>query len=87
MEKQKVALLLDQLHAELSSAGELDDVIAEKLRSAMDEIRRTLAEGNQATSQSMVQRLSEAVYHLPDSHPAIKDTVGRVADALSQMGI
>ncbi len=87
MEKQKVALLLDQLHAELSSAGELDDTIAEKLRSAMDDIKKTLNEESQATSQSMVQRLSDAVYHLPDSHPAIKDAVGRVADALSQIGI
>jgi len=87
MENQKVASLLDQLHDELASAGELDDAIAEKLRSAMDDIRKTLSDGNHAESQSMVQRLTDAVFHLPDNHPAIKDTVGRVADALSQIGI
>jgi len=87
MEKQKIASLLDQLHEELSSAGELDDVIAAKLRGSMEEIRKTLSEGNHPASSSMIQRLTDAVYHLPDSHPAIKDTVGRVADALSQIGI
>lgn len=87
MEKQKIRDLLEQLHIELSSAGELDEATAEKLRSAATEIESALAGTNHETSQPLVQRLRDAVYHLPESHPGVQNTVGRIADALSQMGI
>ncbi|MGV3485868.1 MAG: DUF4404 family protein [Planctomycetaceae bacterium] len=87
MQKQKVSQLLEQLHAELSSAGELDEVTAEKLRSAAEEIETTLAGSGHIHSQPLIQRLRDSVFHLPDSHPAIKNTVGRIADALAQIGI
>ncbi len=87
MEKQKVRELLEQLHLELSSAGELDEATADKLRATAAEIESTLAHTHHASSQPLVQRLRDAVYHLPDSHPAVKNTVGRIADALSQIGI
>lgn len=87
MQKQKVSQLLEQLHAELSSAGELDEATAEKLRDAAEEIEQTLATSGPVSSQPLIQRLRDAVFHLPDSHPAIKNTVGRIADALSQIGI
>jgi Domain of unknown function (DUF4404) len=87
MEKQKVRELLEQLHLELSSAGELDEGTAELLRTSVAEIETTLASTHQVMSQPLVQRLRDAVYHLPDSHPVVKNTVGQIADALSQMGI
>jgi len=87
MEKQRVELLLKQLHEELSTAGPLDEATAEKLRSTVDEIEETLEQSDLGKSQALVQRIREAIYHLPESHPAIKSTVGRIADALSQMGI
>jgi hypothetical protein len=87
MEKQRIAELLAELHAELTTAGELDEATAEKLREAAAEIE-TVVEGSYPnSSQPLVQRLRDAVYHLPDSHPTIKNTVGRIADALSQIGI
>lgn len=87
MEKQRISQLLDELHAELSTAGELDVATAEKLRAAAAEIEAVVQETHFTDSQPLVQRLREAIYHLPDSHPTIKNAVGRIADALSQIGI
>lgn len=87
MEKQRVLELLAQLHTELTSAGELDEATAQKLREAADEIETVVDGTHVPTSPPLVQRLREAVYHLPDSHPTVKNAVGRIADALSQMGI
>jgi hypothetical protein len=87
MEKEKVRSLLEQLHEELLTAGELDEATAEELRNAAQEIEMKLAAADRATAQPLVQRLRDAVYSLPDSHPAVKNTVGRIADALSQIGI
>ncbi len=87
MQKQKVVELLEQLHIELSAQSELDEEMVSKLRQAVEEIETTLSQPHASGSQSLVQRLQEAVYHLPDSHPVLKNTVGRIADALSQIGI
>jgi hypothetical protein len=87
MQKQRVSMLLEQLHQELADADTMDDATAAKLREAIAEIEATLEHITPTTSQPLVQRVRDAVYHLPESHPAIKNTVGRIADALAQMGI
>ncbi len=87
MPKQKVLDLLEQLHTELAGADELDADTAERLRTSIVEIEEVLDNSPHVETLPLVQRLREAVYHLPDSHPLLKNTVGRVADALSQIGI
>jgi len=87
MEKQRVSELLEQLHEELSTADALDEATAEKLREAVEEIEKALAASAPLTSQPLVQRMRDALYHLPESHPTIRNTVGRIADALAQIGI
>jgi len=87
MEKQRVSRLLEQLHEELSTADALDEGTVEKLREAVEEIEAALANSASMISPPLVQRMRDALYHLPDSHPAVKNTVGRIADALSQIGI
>jgi hypothetical protein len=87
MEKQRITELLAELHTELSSAGELDEATAERLRAAADEIEAVIEGSHANGAQPLVQRLRDAVYDLTDSHPTVKNAVGRVADALSQIGI
>lgn len=87
MEKQRVSQLLAQLHEELSTADALDEGTAEKLREAVEEIEIALAHSAPLSSQPLVQRVRETLYHLPESHPNVRDTVGRIADALAQIGI
>jgi len=87
MDKVRLGQLIDQLELELSSAGELDDMTAARLREAMQEMENALDRDQRIESQPLVQRMREALYHLPENHPAIKNTIGRIADALAGIGI
>lgn len=87
MNRQRVAILLEELHEELATANSVDTVLAAQLRDAVDDIQATLAENEPTDTVPLVQRLRESVYHLPENHPALKSMIGRVADALSQIGI
>ncbi len=87
MNRQRVAVLLEELHEELASAKTVDQSLAEQLRDTVDEIQEVLADSEPADALPLVQRLRESVYHLPDNHPGLKNMIGRVADALSQIGI
>lgn len=77
---------LQQLHSALESVTNLDPEEAERLRRAVSEISSTLDEQD-VDSASLAKRLSEQTESFQDSHPVLTETVGRVADMLSQMGI
>ncbi len=87
MNRQRVAILLEELHEELATADSVDATLAAQLREAVDDIQATLAENEPTDTLPLVQRLRESVYHLPENHPALRNMIGRVADALSQIGI
>lgn len=77
---------LDQLRLQLASVEDLDAEERERLQAAVNEIQNSL-DRTEVDSQSLAQRLSDATAHFQESHPALTNSVGRVADMLAQMGI
>jgi hypothetical protein len=75
--------LLDELHAELSDAGSLDDVARQELRGLAEEIR--FAVGEEDTVE--LSRLQSATLQLESEHPRIAGILGSIADTLSKLGI
>lgn len=92
MSKERLADLLQQLQVELSNTDDLDAELSEQLRATTTEIRQALerddaAEPIEDDSQGMIAQLRQAAARFEDSHPALTNTVGRIADALAQLGI
>jgi len=77
---------LQQLHQQL---GEIDSLQPEekvRLQTAVDEIQESL-DREEVSSHSLAERLSEATAQFNEAHPSLANSVGRIADMLSQMGI
>jgi hypothetical protein len=77
---------LKDLHQQLAEVEDLDDEHVEMLRQALTEIQQTLDEKD-VSSAGIADRLREATQQFSGSHPVLTNTVGRIADLLSQMGI
>ncbi|TWU63073.1 hypothetical protein V7x_48110 [Crateriforma conspicua] len=77
---------LDDLHHQLESAATLDQDQRARLRQAVTEIRQSL-DREDVSSQTLASRLREATEQFQVEHPSLTNSVGRVADILSQMGI
>lgn len=86
----KIAQSLDQmiedLHAELVVASQLHPEKKAQLQKAIAEIQQLIA-NQQTVPTSITQRLRELTQELELTHPRLTYVVGRVADALAQMGI
>lgn len=80
---------LEQLHRELERTGSVDGGSRALLREILDDIRDLLerSEASRHTHLSLVERLGEAAREFEESHPRLAATVGRVADALANLGI
>lgn len=86
MNESHLKELLAELHEELESADNLSDEQIAHLRTATDEIHAVLRrEGKE--SGSLAETFRNAADRLEVSHPRLTHAVGRVADALSQIGI
>ena len=77
---------ITQLHDQLASAENIEHDEAEEIRKAIDEISSTL-DKQDVNSASLAQRLQSQTEAFQESHPVLTQTVGRIADMLSQMGI
>jgi hypothetical protein len=83
-----LAEVLGELHEALASARELDDEAIAELRSAADEISEALERsGDDAWPSALRSKLSDALERFEIEHPRITSLVGRVADALADLGI
>jgi hypothetical protein len=83
---------LDEILAELHEAleasdGTLDPALCSELRAAASEIEAALGDGPATLSGSLRERLRVAVEQFEESHPRLTSIVGRIADALSDLGI
>ena len=92
MSKQRLAELLRQLRIELAEAEDVDEQLEQELRAATEKLqhvvdRHEVDPADSPPPQGMIQQLRQAADRFEDSHPTITNTVGRIADALSQMGI
>jgi hypothetical protein len=82
---------LEQLHAELHAAeatgGALDQGSRRLLRDLLQDINELLERSGEPPPESTIARMREALDEFEGTHPALTEAVGRVVDALAQMGI
>jgi hypothetical protein len=81
--------ILTELHEVLEASGDdLADDVRVELRETVEELRQALDPSEDAElSVSLRDRLSRVLEGFEESHPRITEVVGRVADALSDLGI
>ena len=84
--RQTLETTLAELHEHLSHAEDLDAEEVRLLRGAVEEIQSTL-DDTEVNSATLAQRLVESTRHFGETHPLLTNTIGRIADLLSQMGI
>jgi hypothetical protein len=79
---------IDELRDALEAPDDLDEELRAELRSAAEEILEALdPDHERQLSGSLRERLTNTLERFEKSHPKITETVGRLADALSDMGI
>lgn len=86
---------VDALHQQLTKADELEDSDRESLETLLADVARVLERDDEAhepaadepEDETLVEQLREAAGDFEEQHPALTHAVGRVADALSRLGI
>jgi hypothetical protein len=83
---------LDQLHRQLEAAPDIDPEMRAQLAATVVDLQARLERGESTSdeeraSDSVPDRLTEALRHFEGSHPTLAGTLGSIIDALSQMGI
>ena len=82
--------IVEELHRALEASPDLDSGVRSALQEAMGEIRSALDESDDSPgdlSESLRERLSEALNRFEGSHPRLTETVKRLVDQLSEIGI
>lgn len=77
---------LAELHQKLESEPEVDAESKRLLEALTEDIDRLLDPDDQ-DPESLGDRLAEGVRRFEESHPELAVALGRIADALSNMGI
>ena len=88
--KERLRELLEELHGELEQDHSVGEQPRDLLRTVMGDIQERLdrdTDEAQDWPSSLGDRLRESLEHFGESHPRVTSTVGRVLDALSNMGI
>jgi len=86
MSPDQLRTLLEALHAELRRTDAVDDRSRDLLRAVEGDIRQAL-ERSDEQPESLAERLRETLERFEGTHPQLSEAVGRVLDALVQMGI
>ncbi|MDH3520479.1 MAG: DUF4404 family protein [Myxococcales bacterium] len=90
MPEKQLRETLQDLEQTLERQGSVDPAARERLGELVQEIRELLAREpgeREETEPSLVDRLSEAMEQFEESHPSLTEAVGRLAAALSNLGI
>ena len=77
---------LKNLHEQLASEQELDAEQIALLQKAVTEIEETL-DRTDVSSLTLAQQMQASTHTFSETHPVLVQTIGRIADLLSQMGI
>jgi ABC-type transporter Mla subunit MlaD len=87
--RRKLRETLEELEHELERAEAIDDRAREQLDHVVREVGELLDRTQEASEdqQSLLDRLAQATRDFEKSHPALAETVGRLAAALSNLGI
>lgn len=89
MPRQKLRETLEELERELERTDVGDEPSRERLQHVIGEVRALLEEsGEQGEAhRSLLDRVRDATREFEEEHPALAETIGRVAAALSNLGI
>ena len=90
MDKQQLHARLEELHAALQQTDSLDAADRDTLLRLRGDIEALLAGRDDATAQhykGLAERLREDIAQLEASHPQATLLMGRVIDALANIGI
>ena len=78
---------LEHLHRELSETTSLDPEAQALLSELAGDIERLLADKASGSGEPLADRLVAATERFERTHPKLTAVVGRVADALANLGI
>jgi hypothetical protein len=80
---------LERLQEELGRSDSIDPEARELVADIAREVEQLLesSEETRESRASLVERLRSAAGHFGESHPSLTAAVGRIADALSALGI
>ena len=89
---QRLKERVDALHQQLTGTEELEAGDRESLEHLLADVARVLERDDEAhekaeEDESLVDQLREAAENFEEHHPSLTHAVGRVADALSRLGI
>jgi len=80
--------IIDELREALEAPEDLDEGLRAELRSAAEEILEALdPDHERELSSSLRDRLTNSLEKFEESYPRLTETIGRLADALSDLGI
>jgi hypothetical protein len=87
--RQKLRETLEELERELEQTDVTHAASRERLEHVIREVRALLEETAREgdAERSLLDRVREATREFEEEHPALAETIGRVATALSNMGI
>lgn len=79
---------IEELREAIEAPDDLDEELRAELRSAAEEILEALdPDHERELSSSLRDRLTDTLERFEKSYPKLTETIGRLADALSDMGI
>jgi hypothetical protein len=90
MEKDRLREDLERLHQELARSESVDAASRGLLVDVLHDIEAVLERSEPETAgegQSLIDRLRETTGQFEESHHALTELVGRIADMLSRLGI
>lgn len=95
-EREQLKNRLGELHEQLTHGGEVDPETRELLVQLAADIDSLLVRSragaeedlpDEGEKQSLVDRMMDMTSEFEESHPTLATTIGRIADALSNIGI
>ena len=90
MERRRLQAELASLHDELSRSRSVDPESRELLVALAHDIEALLERSEPRDADEelpLVERLRAATERFEESHPALTEAIGRIADQLARMGI
>jgi hypothetical protein len=89
MDKQRLLQTIDELRAEVAKTDRVDPETSAALENAMRNLQRELEKRGAKPSvdiEPASNGLKDALLRFQAEHPKLSDSVGKVADALAEMG-
>lgn len=88
-EHEKLEETLNQLQLQLDALRQTNPQAAAQLQATVNQAKSALAGGaiQPAAHQSIVDSLNDELLKVEASHPTLAQGLGRIVDALAQMGI